>query len=152
MLELFYHPESDAAFWTDDLHAEEHCDPVEPYDLRAGQIIENVGITRSTVLPSMDFETYSEAGYTIDHATGKVSSARTAKQGGLPLVGTPNYATHPSAAILSLAYDLKNGQGRKLWIPGSPEPRDLLDHIFNGGMIEAWTSTFEWWIRSLIHI
>jgi DNA polymerase len=150
-LELFYHPESDAAFWSAEKWID-HCDPVNPYDLRAGQIIENVGITRSTVLPSMDFETYSEAGYTIDHATGKVSSARTGKQGGLPLVGTPNYATHPSAAILSLGYDLKNGQGRKLWIPGSPEPRDLLDHIFNGGMIEAWNSTFEWWIWNIVGV
>lgn len=152
MLGLFYHPESDAAFWTDDLHADDLCVSVEPYDLRAGQIIENVGITRSTVLPSMDFETYSEAGYTIDHATGKVTSARTGKQGGLPLVGTPNYATHPSAAILSLAYDLKNGQGRKLWIPGSPEPRDLLGHIASGGMIEAWNSTFEWWIWNVVGV
>jgi DNA polymerase len=152
VLGLFYHPESDAAFWTDDLHADDLCVSVEPYDLRAGQIIENVGITRSTVLPSMDFETYSEAGYTIDHATGKVTSARTGKQGGLPLVGTPNYATHPSAAILSLAYDLKNGQGRKLWIPGSPEPRDLLGHIASGGMIEAWNSTFEWWIWNVVGV
>jgi DNA polymerase len=150
-LELFYHPESDAAFWSSEKWID-HCDPLAPYDLRAGQIIENVGITRSTVLPSMDFETYSEAGYTIDHATGKVSSARTGKQGGLPLVGTPNYATHSSAAILSLAYDLKNGQGRKLWIPGSPEPRDLLDHIANGGMIEAWNSTFEWWIWNIVGV
>ena len=150
-LTLLYHPESDAAFWSAEDWID-HCDPVEPWNLRAGQIIENVGITRSTVLPSMDFETYSEAGYIIDHETGKVSSARTGKQGGLPLVGTPNYATHPSAAILSLAYDLKDGRGRRLWVPGSPQPRDLLDHIANGGMIEAWNSTFEWWIWNVVGV
>jgi DNA polymerase len=150
-IKLLCHPESDGVFWSADDWVD-GCHPVEPYDLKAGQIIENVGVSRSTVTPSMDFETYSEAGYVIDHKTGKVISARKGKRGGLPLVGTPNYATHPSAAILSLAYDLKDGRGRRLWVPGSPEPRDLLDHIASGGMVEAWNSTFEWWFWNVVGV
>lgn len=103
------------------------------------------------ILPSFDFETYSEAGYII-HPSGKVESAVEGKKGGLPLVGTPVYAMHPSTEILSLAYDLKDGKGRRLWVPGAPFPTDLLEYIASGGIIEAWNITFEFWIWNAVAV
>jgi DNA polymerase len=99
----------------------------------------------STVLPSMDFETYSEAGYRFEPG-GKVRGNGGQGKGGLPVVGTPQYAAHPSTEILCLYYDLKDGRGERGWIPGMPDPQDLLDHIANGGPIAAWNITFEFWI------
>lgn len=104
------------------------------------------------MLPSMDFETYSEAGFVIDPHTGKVRGAGSSGKGGLPVVGTPVYAEHPSCEILSLAYDLKDGRGRRRWLPGTPYPADLLDHIARGGAIEAWNITFEFYIWNLVAV
>ncbi len=126
-------------------------DTVQPDELLAGTVIENVGMGTSTVLPSMDFETYSEAGYVINEQTGKVhSAAHTGTKGGIALVGTPVYAEHPSTEILCLYYDLKDGKGRRMFMPGGPEPTDLIEHIRNLGPIEAWNITFEWWIWNMV--
>lgn len=122
---------------------------VDPCLLPAGtQIRTTLGV--STVLPSIDFETYSEAGYAIDPASGKVSGVGSQGKGGLGVVGTPVYAEHPSTEILSLAYDLKDGKGRRLWVPGMPDPVDLLLYLTQGGHVEAWNVTFEFWIWNMV--
>ena len=90
----------------------------------AGQKIP-VGCSHAVVLPSFDFETYSECPISY---------------------GVSRYTEHPSAEVLCLAYDLKNGQGPKLWIPGMPAPQDLFDHIASGGLLEAWNSLFEYFV------
>ncbi len=96
--------------------------------------------------PTMDFETYSEAGYYVDFATGKVKGVGSQGKGGLPEVGTPAYAEHPTAEVLCLYYDLLDGKGRRGWRPGEPYPADLLNHIANGGDIAAWNIGFERYI------
>jgi hypothetical protein len=80
----------------------------------------------STELPDMDFETYSD----LD----------------IGVVGAAKYATHPSTEVLSLAYDLKQGAGGVLWLPGTPPPAPLLEHLAIAGVIEAWNVAFERWI------
>jgi DNA polymerase len=122
--------------------------PVALSDLLAGTVIENVGTYRSTVRPSMDFETYSEAGYVI--IDGKVKGAGGGSTNGLGLVGTGVYAEHPTTEVLCLFYDLKEGKGRRGWWPGMPQPVDLLTHIANGGDIEAFNSTFEFFIWNFV--
>lgn len=119
--------------------------------LPLGTVIENVGMGQSTVCASMDFETYSEAGYV--YKNGKVKGIGSGNKGGLGVVGTPVYAEHPSADILCLFYDLKDGKGRRGWIPNlSPRPLDLMNYIANGGMVEAWNITFEFWIWNLVAV
>lgn len=122
--------------------------PTPPLDcLRWGARIP-VGLGHSTVLPEMDFETYSEAGYVWDDATqrwgGPPGAAKNAK--GLPVVGAEPYAAHPTAETLWLAYDLKDGLGRRRWHPGLPAPLDLLGYLADGGLIEAHNVGFERWV------
>lgn len=106
-----------------------------------------VGVGRSVSRPSMDFETYSEAGFIIgDEVKGAAASGK----GGLPVVGTPNYAAHNTAEALCLYYDLKDGRGARGWIPGGPEPLDLIEHIRRGGEIEGHNVTFEFYVWNLV--
>lgn len=91
----------------------------------AGTQIE-AGVGFATVLADMDFETYSEADL-LD-------------------VGAAKYAEHPSTEVLSLSYDLKDGTGKKLWVPGLPDPYALFGHIEAGLLIEAHNSLFEYYI------
>lgn len=110
------------------------------------------GLGRSTILPDMDYETYSEAGFFFDEARQKwhgPSDAAGAKKG-LPVIGAANYATHPSTEVLKLAYNLKDGTGPKRWQPGRPPPYDLIEHVRSGQLIEAWNSSFEWWIWNYV--
>lgn len=124
---------------------------VEADQLVSGTIINNVGMGQSTVYPSFDFETYSEAGFVINPETGKVhTAAKTGNKNGIALVGTPVYSEHPSTEILCLYYDLKDGKGRRAYIPGGPKPTDLIEHIANGGPIAAWNITFEFWIWNMV--
>ena len=116
--------------------------------LHAGTLI-TVGLGTSEVHASMDFETYSEAGYRRDHE-GKIRGLNSQGKGGLPAVGTPNYAAHPTAEVLCLYYDLKDGKGRRGWYPGAPDPVDLLIHVLRGGTIEGWNVTFEFWIWNMV--
>ena len=102
-----------------------------------------VGLHYATDLPTMDFETYSEAGYNIA-PNGKVTGK------GLTAVGTPVYAEHPSAEALCLFYDLKDGRGCRGWWPGQPEPVDLLAHIASGKPIAAWNVMFEFLIWNFV--
>ena len=106
--------------------------------------------SQSTALPDMDFETYSEAGYVWDpqanKGLGRWRSITGGAKSGLFAVGAPVYSEHPSTEVLSLAYDLKDGKGSRLWLPCMPPPQDLFDHIAAGGLIEAHNSGFEWLI------
>lgn len=120
-------------------------------DLPAGtQLIAGMG--RSTVLADMDFETYSEAGFLWDAATNKWTCLPGAAQGkkGLPIVGAASYAEHPTTEVTSFYYDLKDGRGRRHWVPGMDYPRDLFDHIASGGLVEAWNVAFERWIWNTV--
>ena len=94
-------------------------------------------------LPDMDFETYSEAGY-IWNGKRFVGVARHKK--GLDAVGAAAYSEHPSTEIICLAYNLKDGHGGRLWVPGAAPPVDLFAHIRAGGLIEAHNSSFEYYI------
>lgn len=100
----------------------------------------------STVLPDLDFETYSEAGNVWDDAAKKWLPLHGATKRGIAAVGAAVYAEHPSTEILSLAYNLKDGLGARLWVPGCPPPEDLFAHIRAGGLLEAWNDSFEYWI------
>lgn len=93
----------------------------------------------------MDFETYSEAGYRYDKNARKWRPT-TPPPYGLKGVGASAYSEHPSTEILSLAYDLKDGQGPRLWIPSLEAPEELFEHFARGHVIEAWNSSFEWYI------
>lgn len=115
--------------------------------LRAG-MTRKVGLHVTTSLPDFDFETYSEAGYVWDAAAQKWRGPEGASQGkkGLPVVGVAVYAQHPTTEVLCMAYDLKDGAGRRFWHPKMAPPHDLLDHVRRGGALEAWNVAFEWWI------
>jgi len=110
------------------------------------------GLSFSTVLPDLDFETYSEAGCYFDpvkrrwHGPPRASK----KSKGLPAIGAVNYATHPSTEVLTLAYNLKDGTGPHRWRPDLPPPLDLLAHVERQGLLEAWNSAFEWWIWNYV--
>lgn len=92
----------------------------------------------------MDFETYSEAGY-YQTTEGKWRGI-TKTSPGLAAVGAPAYAEHPSCRVLSLAWDLHDGAGPHLWIPGMPAPEDLFAYLAEGGLVEAHNAGFEYWI------
>jgi DNA polymerase len=101
------------------------------------------GTSYSTVIASFDFETYSEAGMKCDPQTGKWTS-QVKKKTGIGVVGAWKYSRHPSTEILNLSYDLKDGIGIRLWVPGMSLPQDLFDYVGAGGLIEAWNSFFEY--------
>jgi len=108
-----------------------------------------VGHGYATVLPNMDFETYSSAGYVYDDELGRfrgIMKSGKMWKGGLKVVGLPAYAEHPSTEVLSLSYDLKDGLGVRQWLPGMAPPLDLFAHIAAGKVIEAHNSMFEYMI------
>lgn len=166
MKQILCHPESDCLFTGDpDRRGDEvwQLYIVNLADIPAGTEIQtDLGV--SVVLPSMDFETYSEAGYVLDPTTGNCRGAASDGKGGLPVVGTPVYAEHPSTEVLCLYYDLKDGRGQRAWYPGFPDPIDLLEYVARGliidggtgrvsegpGLIEAWNVTFEFWIWNMV--
>ena len=98
----------------------------------------------STVLPDLDFETYSEAGC-IWNGTSWVAPIGATKKG-IAAVGAVVYSEHPSTEVLSLSYDLKDSLGPRLWIPGMAPPVELFQFIQAGGLLEAWNCIFEYWI------
>lgn len=107
----------------------------------------DVGMYVSTVLSDMDFETYSEAGYDLTGAKIASLPGYAATKRGIGAVGARVYTEHPSFEILSLKYNLKDGQGVRTWMPGQPNPQPLFDHIFaQGKLIEAWNAGFEMWV------
>lgn len=124
--------------------------PVPVWDLPAGTQL-RAGLYVATVLPDLDFETYSEAGYVWDAGRMKWGCLRGTDKKGLGVVGAQVYAEHPSTEVLSLYYDLKDGRGRRRWLPTDPlPPVDLLEHVARGGLLEAWNSGFEWRIWNIV--
>lgn len=106
-----------------------------------------VGIGKTTILADMDFETYSPAGFVWNEELQKFYPPKGANKKGLPAVGTAVYTEHPDAEVLSLAYDLKDGRGARLWTPENQHSLDdLFDHIKSGKLIEAWNCAFERWV------
>jgi DNA polymerase bacteriophage-type len=105
-----------------------------------------VGMGETTILADLDFETYSEAGFLWDESKQKYLPPLNAKVKGLPSIGAAVYSEHETTEVLSCAYDLKDGMGKRLWIPSNPPPTDLFFHILTGGLLEAWNVSFERWI------
>lgn len=107
------------------------------------------GLGLATVLPTLDGETFSTAGYVLDYAAGKLRSlpGMAAQNRGLSTVGAYNYVTHPSFKLLCLSYDLRDGHGPRRWKAGDPPPTELFAFIATGALIEAHSSMFEylWW-------
>ena len=93
-----------------------------------------------TQLPTCDFESYSEAGYIWQPDTGRWAGV-TKTAPGLSAVGAAVYSEHPSTQVLCLAYDLLDGVGPRLWLPGMPPPADLFAYIATGGLLEAHNAT-----------
>ena len=104
------------------------------------------GMGTSTILPDFDFETYSEAGFLWRAADGKFEAPPNAPKKGLPSIGAAVYSEHHSTEVLSCAYDLKDGKGKRLWKPGDLPPFELFQHLARGGLLEAWNIAFERWI------
>lgn len=104
------------------------------------------GPSVSTVIPDFDFETYSEAGLVWNEAMQRWDAlpGLGSYKKGLKGTGTRAYVEHPSFQVLMLAYDLKDGRGKRQWLPGMPEPQDLFDHINRGGLLEAHRVGFEY--------
>ena len=106
------------------------------------------GMGTTTVVADLDVETFSLAGYVWDGESRKWHGPPGAPGStkGLTVVGAANYAMHPSAEILVLSYDLKDGLGRRRWRAGQPCPADLAVHIRAGRLVEAWNVSFERWM------
>lgn len=113
---------------------------------RGTQLVAGLGV--ATIIPDIDFETYSEAGFVWDDEANRWTCLPNASQGkkGLPIVGAAVYTEHPTCEVLSLAYDLKDGVGKRHWRPGMPPPLDLFAYIATGGPLEAWNVGFERWV------
>lgn len=135
--------------------------PLPPLSiLRAGQRVP-VAWGHATVLPDIDFECYSEAGFEWDDTAQKWRPPAGATKKGIFAVGAAVYAEHPSTEVLSVKYDLKDGLGARTWLPGMPPPLDLCQHLARfdpaeppsytqAGLIEAHNSMFE--VRIALHV
>lgn len=115
------------------------------------------GLSYAMVVADLDVETYSEAGYVwnpnkIDKRTGRNTprwenpTGVAAGKAGLFCVNAAVYTAHPSARVLTLSYDLKDGRGTRRWRPGLPLPTDLFDFIARGGLVESHNAGFEFWV------
>jgi hypothetical protein len=82
------------------------------------------GIGVATILPDFDFETYSEAGLVWNPLEQKWDSppGLSNQNRGLKAVGTRNYVEHHSFEVLSLAWNLKDGNGVQWWRPDPSVP------------------------------
>jgi len=86
---------------------------------------------------TFDFETYSAAGY--KELGGSFTPLGKGKPG-LMAINASTYSRHPSTEVISMAY------AGKLWVPGCNDPTDLLHYLYEGGLIEAHNSAFEYYI------
>ena len=93
---------------------------------------------------TIDFETYSEAGFEWSPALNKwvPPEGGSATNRGLSLVGVVNYTRHPSFEVLCCWYKLPGGEPT-YWAPGLPDPQPLFDYIAEGGIVEAHNMAFE---------
>ena len=110
----------------------------------------------STVLASMDFETYTEAGLNWSETEQKWIPIVKKQKNPFEAVGTAGYAEHRSTEALSLGYNLKDGYGPRIWTPDREPPYPLFNFLsrfnhdnwlVNGaldGLIECWNTSFEY--------
>lgn len=93
---------------------------------------------------TLDFETYSEAGYCWQADTRKWGPLPgvSATKKGLKAVGMRVYAEHPTAEVVTMSYRLP-GHPLRRWNPSMPPPADLFAHIAAGGLVEAHNAGFE---------
>lgn len=93
---------------------------------------------------TIDFETYSEAGYEWSGALNKwvPPEGGSATNRGLGLVGVVNYTRHPSFEVLCAWYRLPGGE-LTYWDPSLPPPADLFAYVRAGGIVEAHNHAFE---------
>lgn len=56
--------------------------------------------------------------------------------------GVYRYAEHPSTEILVIGYAFDDDEVKQ-WLPGTPLPKDLTDHILAGGEVRAHNAAFE---------
>ncbi len=130
--------------------------------MKAGDVFA-CGPFTTTAHPTLDWETFSAAGFVWDPVACKWGSppGLSAQNRGLPAIGARNYVEHPTFEVLSLAYDLLDGVGLRHWVPPADlgrciargdrhcvgdirHPYDLLEHVASGGMLEAVNVAFEW--------
>lgn len=90
-----------------------------------------------------DLESYSEAGHIWDADRQRWVPPKGAKTKGLSVVGAAAYWEHPTADVLWLSYDLRDGRGVRHWYPGQPMPADLCAHIAAGLPLESHNAMFE---------
>lgn len=93
---------------------------------------------------TIDFETYSEAGFEWSPALNKwvPPEGGSATNRGLSLVGVVNYTRHPSFEVLCCWFKLPGGEPT-YWAPGMPDPQPLFDYVAAGGIVEAHNMAFE---------
>lgn len=103
----------------------------------------------AAIIPPIDFETYSTAGIEFENGRWISALGKGKQKRGIKLVGAFAYAEHASTEILSLAYDLHDGEGERIWLPGLPYPADLFDYLGRGGHVEAHNALFEFaiWVN-----
>ena len=115
-------------------------------ELPYGTVLQ-AGLGTSIIIADFDFETYSSAGFVWCDKTNKWLPPHGAREKGLKTVGTVVYTEHPDAEILCMAYDLKDGKGRRQWTPTSASfPTDLFTYLQSGQLLEAWNISFEYWV------
>lgn len=95
---------------------------------------------------TIDFETFSPAGFVWDDACKKWRAPRgmQSSKRGLLVTGAFKYSRHPLTEVLTMSYEI-NG-ALKRWEPGLSNPVELFEHVRNGGLIEAHNALFEWYI------
>jgi DNA polymerase len=94
--------------------------------------------------PTLDFETYSEAGHAWNPATRKWELPPGARKKGISAVGSSAYTEHPTTEVLTASYNLCDGRGIRRWRPGQPAPLDLFAHIARpGAVLESHKAMFE---------
>lgn len=92
---------------------------------------------------TIDFETYSEAGFVWDGESGSWQAPPGATKKGIAAVGAAAYAEHPSTEVLTMSYRLPGDNAVSRWRPGLANPHRLFDHIASGGLVEAHNVMFE---------
>jgi hypothetical protein len=108
------------------------------------------GLGHATVLASLDFETYSAAGFYWNATKNKYVAPKFTKIKGLPSIGMHRYAEHYTTEVLCAAYDLKDGRGKRMWKPGDPNPVYLFRYLSESGLLEAWNAPFEFLIWNYV--
>lgn len=94
--------------------------------------------------PTLDFETYSAAGFAWSEADQKWRAPPGAREKGLWSVTAPAYSEHPSTELLTGSYDLCDGHGVRRLGPHLPPPEDLFVHVTRpGAELESHNAMFE---------